>query len=586
MTVSGDVQAAQRGDRAAFGRVVERFQRMALGFAVGWLGDEASAEDAAQDAFLDAYLRLPQLREPEAFPGWFRRILIKHCDRRSRKRPLPPVDPPEESPPPAELLADRERSVRVRTLIEALPAHERVVVALHYLGDEPQKDVAEFLELPLSTVKKRLHSARRRLEGRRTQMEASTKTKTPAFADRIQLFLAIRAGDVDEVGRIVDRRPELLDAEEQWSPEEALAGGFPLAHRLTPLVLAATRGDRALVHLLLEKGARPDGQCGCEAGETALFAAALAGHADVVRTLLFAGADPNKVNAVGHSPLHVAVMREHATVEAALSSGGADRTIRAKNGMTPEHYRPSRASRPAAAGRRIETGIKAIDLLSPLEQGMIVKVQGAAETGLMVLLAELTRRFGELGGHSVWATSAPLPWHRGELSTFARSMGIDRCVTVSTEGHLDQVERPSALFVFQEEGQEASVEAMLPRLRERAEIAFVIEPWTAVTKGGRPAPALTAPYGAVICTSAALAAEGIYPAIDPERTRSTARVDPAEERIGRDVRALFSSDDPRKETAKTFFAQPFHVYTHQNGRLGEVVPLAETLAGFERILRG
>lgn len=585
MTLSKDVVAAQRGDRAAFGRVVERFERMALGFAVGWLGDEASAEDAAQDAFLDAFLRLSQLREPAAFPGWFRRILTKHCDRRSRRRPVPAPEVPEGSPAPAEIVANRERSARLRSLIESLPAHERVVVALHYLGDEPQKDVADFLELPLSTVKKRLHSARKRLEGRRTKMEALKSTKKPAYADRIQLFLAIRAGDVDDVGRIVDGRPDLLDAVEQWSVEEALAGGFPLAHRSTPLVLSAARGDRALVHLLLEKGARPDERCGCDTGETALFAAAAAGHTEVVRALLAAGADPNAVNGVGHGPLHVAVMRGHTAVEAALLEGGADPTLRASNGRTPEAYRPALRSVPEPAGGRIETGIKAIDLLAPLERGMIVRVQGAAETGLMVLLSELSRRFGELGTSSVWAATASMSWHQGELSTFTRAMGIEGCVSVSAEKPLESVKEGQALFVFLEEGREAEVEAVLPRLLTRASIAFVVEPWIAVTKGERSAPALSPPYGAVICTSQPLAAEGIYPAIDPKRSCSLVRVDAEHARIAEGVREALSGDGPRAAAVKALLDQPFHVYTHQNGRPGEVVPLQATLAGFDRVLR-
>ena len=78
------VRAAKAGDKDAFNAIVHRFQDMAYGRAFAWLGDHGRAEDAAQEAFVDAYLHLDQLREPAAFPGWFGRIVVKHSDRQSR----------------------------------------------------------------------------------------------------------------------------------------------------------------------------------------------------------------------------------------------------------------------------------------------------------------------------------------------------------------------------------------------------------------------------------------------------------------------------------------------------------------------
>ena len=61
---------------------------MAVGYASAQLRDQHLAEDAAQDAFLKAFVDLGQLHEPAAFPGWFRRIVYKHCDRIRRRRRL------------------------------------------------------------------------------------------------------------------------------------------------------------------------------------------------------------------------------------------------------------------------------------------------------------------------------------------------------------------------------------------------------------------------------------------------------------------------------------------------------------------
>ncbi len=345
--IAEQVRRAQAGDRVAFGRLVARFQDMVLGYAMGWLGDPEGARDAAQDAFIDAYLHLPQLAEPAAFPGWLRRIAVKHCDRRTRRKPPPELPPPGHLPSIEDRLAEREDRDRLRAAIEALPEHERIVVALHYLGDQPQQEVADFLELPLSTVKKRLHSARRRLVVRSTEMEAHRPSRTHLFEDRIQLFLAIRAGDPETAGAIVKANPELLEAREQWTAEEALAGGFPLAHRLTPLILASARGDQAMVDLLLKAGAQPDGMCGCDNGETALWSAVLHGRTEVVHLLLAANADPEAANAVGHTPLHLAAMRGDDELMQALLQRGARADRRAANGMTARDYRER--SRPAGA---------------------------------------------------------------------------------------------------------------------------------------------------------------------------------------------------------------------------------------------
>ncbi len=90
-----DVVRAQGGDTAAFDALVRRFRDMAVGYAYSILRDFHAAEDAAQEAFIQAYYDLETLREPGAFPAWFRRVVFKHCDRitgrgAARRARLPP----------------------------------------------------------------------------------------------------------------------------------------------------------------------------------------------------------------------------------------------------------------------------------------------------------------------------------------------------------------------------------------------------------------------------------------------------------------------------------------------------------------
>jgi DNA-directed RNA polymerase specialized sigma24 family protein len=73
--------ATQAQRHEAFAGIVARFQNMAYGCAYAVLGDAWLAEDVAQEAFIVAWQKLPQLRTPEAFPGWLRRIVLTQCNR-------------------------------------------------------------------------------------------------------------------------------------------------------------------------------------------------------------------------------------------------------------------------------------------------------------------------------------------------------------------------------------------------------------------------------------------------------------------------------------------------------------------------
>lgn len=80
---------AQSGDLAAYDQLVCQFQDMTVAYAYSVMSDFHLAEDAAQEAFVEAFLCLPKLQELLAFPGWLRRIVFKHCDRLTRNKKVP-----------------------------------------------------------------------------------------------------------------------------------------------------------------------------------------------------------------------------------------------------------------------------------------------------------------------------------------------------------------------------------------------------------------------------------------------------------------------------------------------------------------
>jgi len=131
--------------------------------------DETLAEDAVQEAFITALQRLPELRDPAAFPAWLRQIIRTCAYRITRKRrELPTADVVEladKKLTPAEALARQELHRKVREAVHALPPAGRRTVELFYLDERSCAEVADLLHIPQGTVKRRLHDARKRLRG-------------------------------------------------------------------------------------------------------------------------------------------------------------------------------------------------------------------------------------------------------------------------------------------------------------------------------------------------------------------------------------------------------------------------------------
>ena len=170
------IRAAQSGDMDAFGEIVKQFQHMAYGCAYAVLSDYHLAEDAAQEAFLDAYGKLGNLQEANAFPGWLRRIVLTRCARMTRRKRVATAPLSEavgvlgRTDPPDREMERKERRDEVLAAVRSLPEAQRLTVTLFYIGGHSQAAVADFLEVPISTVKKRLHDSRRKLKERMVDM--------------------------------------------------------------------------------------------------------------------------------------------------------------------------------------------------------------------------------------------------------------------------------------------------------------------------------------------------------------------------------------------------------------------------------
>jgi RNA polymerase sigma factor (sigma-70 family) len=181
---------ARAGDREAYNTIYERFQEMAFSYAYSILGDHGLAEDAKQEAFLGAYCDLLSLREPAAFPGWFRRIVVRHSItiKRDRRALVAPVEGMEAvastAPGPSEIAQKNEERERVWEAVRRLPDHEREVTRLFYIENRSIRDVGRITGLPEKTIKSRLFSARERLRHRLMELVKTTVNKKQLAGDK------------------------------------------------------------------------------------------------------------------------------------------------------------------------------------------------------------------------------------------------------------------------------------------------------------------------------------------------------------------------------------------------------------------
>jgi RNA polymerase sigma-70 factor, ECF subfamily len=155
------VRLAAAGDERAFALLVRRHERRVYNLAYRLLGREEDARDAAQDAFISCYRKLSTFRGDALFTTWLHRIAVNasYDILRRRKDLLSAEEAPE--PPPAPDHGDRAAAgIDVERALHEVPVEYRAVLVLHDLLGHAYEDVAEILDIPLGTVKSRLHRGR------------------------------------------------------------------------------------------------------------------------------------------------------------------------------------------------------------------------------------------------------------------------------------------------------------------------------------------------------------------------------------------------------------------------------------------
>lgn len=179
-TVTSDEQILERaltGDAEAFGEIVKRWERRIFALAYGMLGREEDARDATQETFLAAFRSLRGFRGEAKVSSWLHRIAVNQCitrQRRAKVRNEAALEDEEEknassfSAPlhysPARVVEGLEHVEAVRRAVSALPPGLRQVVLMKEFEELTFREIADALNLPLSTVKSRLYTAMKQLQ--------------------------------------------------------------------------------------------------------------------------------------------------------------------------------------------------------------------------------------------------------------------------------------------------------------------------------------------------------------------------------------------------------------------------------------
>jgi RNA polymerase sigma-70 factor (ECF subfamily) len=179
------VERALTGDAEAFGELVRRWERRIFALTYGMLGREEDARDATQETFLAAFRSLRNFRGEAKVSSWLHRIAVNQCisrQRRAKVRSESALEDEQEtnagsfamplSYSPAHVAEGRQETAAVRRAINSLPVELRQVVVMKEFEELTFREIADVLDLPLSTVKSRLYTALKQLQMRLQKFES------------------------------------------------------------------------------------------------------------------------------------------------------------------------------------------------------------------------------------------------------------------------------------------------------------------------------------------------------------------------------------------------------------------------------
>lgn len=175
LMIKEKIKQVKNGNQAVFGDIVASFEQRIFQHCFRMLGNRHDAEDAAQEAFIRAYVNIHRYDDKRKFTTWLYRIATNLAiDRMRKRKPDYYLDADIKGAEgldmysnlaideklPEEQVIELEQDEYIHKEISALPPKYRFVIMLRYLEEFSLKDISQIMDLPLGTVKTRLHRGR------------------------------------------------------------------------------------------------------------------------------------------------------------------------------------------------------------------------------------------------------------------------------------------------------------------------------------------------------------------------------------------------------------------------------------------
>jgi len=189
------IAEAKAGDKESFSLLVEKYQKPVFSVCYRMLGTPTAAEDAAQEAFIRAYLALDRYDPERSFATWILSIASNYSIDQLRKKKVIILSmdsekhawlaPPDPGPSPEKVALEKEKSALVQAILAELNETDRAAVVLQYWHEYSYEEIAETLDISSSAVKSRLFRARKLMAEKWQEMQLISAPKVNSAAKRI-----------------------------------------------------------------------------------------------------------------------------------------------------------------------------------------------------------------------------------------------------------------------------------------------------------------------------------------------------------------------------------------------------------------
>jgi RNA polymerase sigma-70 factor (ECF subfamily) len=189
------IAEAKAGDKDAFAKLVEKYQKPVFSVCYRMLGTPTAAEDAAQEAFIRAYQAIDRYDTSRSFATWVLSIASNYSIDQLRKKKVTILSmdnekhawlaPPDPGPSPEKAALEKEKLGQIQSLLTSLNEVDRAAVILQYWHDYSYEEIAETLDLSSSAVKSRLFRARQLMADKWQGMQLLSAPPVNSTAKRI-----------------------------------------------------------------------------------------------------------------------------------------------------------------------------------------------------------------------------------------------------------------------------------------------------------------------------------------------------------------------------------------------------------------